>query len=109
MRCREPSHRAAVASVAPRGLGLWVARRFLALGKMKHYAALLVWFALLAGCARQPSPQLPSGIQLPPNFHPDTGRRIHEFGRPATGDADVLLLGDTGFRAVVCASHYTHT
>jgi hypothetical protein len=42
-------------------------------------------------------------------FRPDIGQRIYELGRPTTGDADVLPLGDTGFRAVVCASHYTDT
>jgi hypothetical protein len=55
------------------------------------------------------STQLPSGFQLPPDFRPDTGDRVHKFGRPATGDADVLPLRDTDFRAVVCASHYTDT
>jgi hypothetical protein len=76
---------------------------------MKPSTALIIWLTLLSGCAHQPSAQSPSGVQIPPDFHADTGQRVHQFGRPATGDADVFALGDTGFRAVVCASHYTDT
>lgn len=45
----------------------------------------------------------------PPAFLPDYGARVHQYGRRASGKADVLPLGDTGFRAVVCVSHYTDT
>ena len=75
---------------------------------MKPHNALLIAFLLLAGCLRQPPPQL-SSDELPPSFHPDYGKSVQENGRPSEGTSDQMPLGDTRFRAYVCAGHYTDT
>lgn len=70
---------------------------------------LLCCITLLTSCGRQTSSNLSSTDQLPPNFQTDYGQRVHEFGRPAQGNADYMPLSDTGFTACASISHYTDT